>query len=215
MSIQTIIDKAATIEFDRRKIASQSISRSQRIKVAERYAAQPLQITVTPPAYLKYSTNRGVIEAIQTTDRTTEIQINLANNPKMDYLTEYQGKLTSGQLSALTITNFTATSVTIGGLPGGVSTTTVVFSPGDFIQPQGSRYPYIITNTVTRGAGNAVTATVHRALITSEGINTNGPINIGNSCTFRMVVTQLPTYRLVPYDLLEFKEDFVLVEKII
>lgn len=214
MSIQTIIDKAATIEFDRRKIASQSISRSQRIKVAERYAAQPLQITVTPPAYLQYSTNRGVIEAIQTTDRTTEIQINLANNPKMDYLTEYQGKLTSVQLSALTITNFTSTSVTIGGLPGG-STSTVVFAAGDFIQPEGSRYPYIITNTVTRGAGTVVTATVHRALITSEGINTNGPINVGNSCTFRMVVTQLPTYRLIPYDLLEFKEDFVLVEKII
>jgi hypothetical protein len=214
MSIQTIIDRASAIAFDRRRISAQSISRSQRVKTSERAAAQPLQLTVTPPAMMRYSQSRQIIEAIQTNDRVTETQINLANNPKMSYLTDYQGRLTSGQLSALTITNFTVTSVTIGGLPS-VSASTVIFSPGDFIQPTNSRYPYIVTNTVTRGTNTVVTATVHRPAITSEGISLNTPLRIGNSCTFQLIVATLPTYRIVPYDLMEWRDDFVLIEKII
>jgi hypothetical protein len=214
MSIQTIIDRASAIEFDRRKIASQSVSRSQRIKTAERNSAQPLKLTVTPPGILKYSTNRGVIEAIQTTDRVTEVQISLSNNTKLRYLTALQGELTYAQVSAMTITNFTLTSVTLGGLPS-VSTSTVIFKPGDYIQPAGSRYPYIITNTVLRGTNTVVTATVHRNLITSEATTVTGAILVGNTCTFRMVVNSLPTYQIVPYDMVKFTGDFTLVEKII
>jgi hypothetical protein len=214
MSIQTIIDRASSIAFDRRRISAQSISRSQRIKTSERAAAQPMQLTVTPPAMMRYSQSRQIIEAIQTNDKVIETQINLANNPKLSYLTDYQGRLTSGQLSALTITNFTVTSVTIGGLPS-VSAGTVIFSPGDFIQPTNSRYPYIVTNTVTRGTNTVVTATVHRPAITSEGISLTTPLRIGNSCTFQLIVATLPTYRIVPYDLMEWRDDFVLIEKII
>jgi hypothetical protein len=225
MSIQTIIDRASAIEFDRRKIASQSVSRSQRIKTAERNSAQPLKLTVTPPGILKYSTNRGVIEAIQTTDRVTEVQINLSNNTKLRYLTALQGGLNYSQVSAMTITNFTLTSVTLSNLPAIGSTTTntstfvssatVIFAPGDYIQPAGSRYPYIITNTVLRGTNTVVTATVHRNLITSEATTVTGAILVGNTCTFRMVVNSLPTYQIVPYDMVKFTGDFTLVEKII
>jgi hypothetical protein len=214
MSIQTIIDRASAIEFDRRKVASQSVSRSQRIKTAERNSAQPLKLTVTPPGVLKYSTNRGVIEAIQTTDRTTEVQISLSNNPNLRYLTALQGSATYAQIGAMTITNFTLTSVTLGGLPT-VSSSTVLFRPGDYIQPANSRYPYIITNTVTRGTNTVVTATVHRNLITSEATTVTGAILVGNTCTFRMVVNSLPTYQIVPYDMVKFTGDFTLVEKII
>lgn len=214
MSIQAIIDSAQTIEFDRRKIVGQTVSRSQRIKTAERASAQPFKLTVTPPAFLRYSTNRDLIEAIQSTDRNNEVQINLANNTKMAYLTAYQGRLNNTQLNALTITNFTTSTVTIGGLPG-VASSTVVFQPGDFIQPENSRYPYIVTNTVTRGTGSVVTATVHRPAILSEGISLNTGIKVGTSCTMQVVVATLPTYEVVPHDRLQFKSEFVLVEKII
>jgi len=330
MSIQTIIDRASAIAFDRRRISAQSISRSQRVKTSERAAAQPMQLTVTPPAMMRYSQSRQIIEAIQTNDKVVETQINLANNPKLSYITAYQGELTSGQTTAMTITNFTATTVTIGGLPSigatltsrtvnltaksfadtvapvynkalstsrtdflitdaaydadwqkikvgdvlsaatyitgsqtissitrnyitiqgtgftrivmsaapnasspdatfndsanvtvadtfttYVSAYTQVFLPGDFIQPVNSRYPYIVTNTVTRGTNTVVTATVHRPAITSEAISLVTPMKIGNSCTFQMIVATLPTYRIVPYDLMEWRDDFVLFEKII
>ena len=218
MSIQSIVDRAQAIEFDRRAIVAQSISRSQRIKTAERNSGQPLQMMVTPPGMLKYSTNRGVIEAIMTTDRVSEVQINLANNTKMRYLTALQGELTYTQVTAMTITNFTSTSMTLGGLPaisGSVTSSTVIFKPGDYIQPAGSRYPYIITNTVIRGTNTVVTATTHRSLITSEATTVTGAILVGNTCTFQMVVLTLPTYKLVSNDRVQFTGDFTLVEKII
>jgi hypothetical protein len=279
---------------------------------------------------MRYSTSRQIIEAIQINDRVTESQINLANNPKLSYLTAYQGELSSTQRTAMTITNFTVTTVTIGGLPSIgatltsrtvnltaksfadtvaptynkalstartdflitdaaydldwqkikigdtlsattyitgsqtissitrnyltiqgtgftrivmsaapnasspdatfndsanvtvadtfttlVTTATQVFVPGDFIQPTNSRYPYIVTNTVTRGSGSTTTATVHRPAITSESISLTTPLRIGNSCTFQLIVVTLPTFKVVPYDLMQWDADFVLIEKII
>jgi hypothetical protein len=225
MSIQTIIDKAQAIEFDRRAVVAQSVSRSQRIKTAERNTGQPLQMTVTPPGMLRYSANRGVIEAIMTTDRVTEVQVNLANNSKLNYLTSYQGGLRLNQAQAVTISAFTLTSMTLGNLPTIGSTTTntttfvtsstVIFASGDYIQPAGSRYPYIVSNTVIRGTDSVVTATVHRNLITSEATTVTGAILVGNSCTFRMIVNTLPTYKLVSNDRVQFTGDFSLIEKII
>jgi hypothetical protein len=224
MSIQTIVDRAQAIEFDRRAIVAQSVSRSQRVKTAERNSGQPLQMTVTPPGMLRYSTSRGIIEDIMTTDRVTEVKINLANNTKLKYLTALQGDLNYSQVSAMTITNFTSTSITLGGLPaiGAAITTstvvasdTVIFKPGDYIQPAGSRYPYIITNTVLRGTNSVVTATTHRNLITSEATTLTGAILVGNTCTFQMIVLTLPTYKLVSNDRVQFTGDFTLVEKII
>ena len=225
MSIQTIIDKAQAIEFDRRAVVAQSVSRSQRIKTAERNTGQPLQMTVTPPGMLRYSVNRGVIEAIMTTDRVTEVQVNLANNSKLNYLTSYQGGLRLNQAQAVTISAFTLTSMTLGNLPTIGSTTTntttfvtsstVIFASGDYIQPAGSRYPYIVSNTVIRGTDSVVTATVHRNLITSEATTVTGAILVGNSCTFRMIVNILPTYKLVSNDRVQFTGDFSLIEKII
>ena len=39
--LQTIIDSCVNLEFDRRRIVASSVSRSQRIRTAERMAAQP------------------------------------------------------------------------------------------------------------------------------------------------------------------------------
>ena len=210
MSIQTIIDRAQTIEVDRRKIAAQTISRSQRIKTAERAASQPWRLKVTPPAAIRYSEARKIIEDIQTTDRVQEVEINLANNPRLNYLTEYQGDLTTAARANLTITNFTSTTMTIAGLPTTASTT-VIFRPGDFVQPHLSRYPYTVTETVYRGTGTSVTATVNRPIITSENTTTTGPVLIGTSVTFRMVVLTLPTYQMVPYDRVQWTGPFDLV----
>lgn len=214
MSIQAIIDSAQSIEIDRRRVVGQSVSRSQRIKSAERLTAQPFLITVTPTARLRYSSNRDTIEDIMTVDRMTESQVNLANVSGMRYLTEYQGQLNTSQLSGMTITNFTGTSVTLGGLPTTASTT-YIFRKGDYIQPALSRYPYIVTEDLQRGTGSAVTATVHRNLITSEATTVTGAMLVGTATTMRVVISQLPTYKLILKDYVEFTGEFILSEKVI
>jgi len=214
MTFQTIIDSAAQIEFDRRRIIGQTVSRSQRIKTAERAATQPWTLTVTPSARFNFTRNRSLLESITVYDRATECLVNLANNPKLSYLTAYQGEMDPVDFAALTITNFTATSVTIGGLPT-TSTSTVIFRAGDWIQPALSRYPYTITADVVRGTESVVTATVHRPLISSEATTITGAVLIGNSCTLRVVAAQIPTYTLVYKDQFQFNDAFKFVEKII
>ena len=100
---------------------------------------------------------------------------------------------------------------------------------GDWIQPSNSRYPYIVAADVLSSsatqnssspysASNTLltfTATTHRPLITSEGIDPRTTIYMGTATSMRVVVSQLPTYKLVERDQAEYTGDFILVEKII
>ena len=215
MSIQNIIDKAQQIEIDRRKIISQSISRSQRIKTAERSTAQPWKFKITPPGMLPWTASRGFIEVIDFNDRNTEYTISLNNNAGMNYITGYLGGITQGQLSSLTIQAVGTSTMTITDLPS-VSSSTVVFAKGDLIQPNNSRYPYTVVNTVLRGLTTTTSVTLNRPIISSEGISLIGQgLKVGNSCTWRVLVTGLPTYQLVPMQRVQYTGDFELVEKII
>jgi len=328
MSIQTIIDQAETIEFDRRRIVGQSISRSQRLKTAERASATPWRWIVKPPANMKYSTSRAIIESILDKDRIEEEEVNLA---RASYLTAYQGQLTAAQRANLRTTATSTASITIDQLPAlgatlssrsyimtarsfstltsvtynraldtsrtdflittseldsnwysiqagdTVSTTTyitsartissitrdyitldgvsysrivmsgapnssttaattttvydqpvqssltttvtnqtIIFKVGDLIQPNGSRYPYSVQSEVVRGTTSTVTATLHRNIISSEGISlTNRSLKIGTETTWRMVLSQLPNYVVLPYDRMTWNGNFEMIEKII
>lgn len=215
MSIQNIIDKAQQIEIDKRRIVGQTISRSQRIKTAERSTAQPWRFKITPPGMLPWTASRGFIQVIDFNDRVGEYEISLNNNPGMNYITGYMGGITQGQLNSLTIQAVGTSSLTITTLPS-VSSSTVIFAQGDLIQPENSRYPYTVANTVTRGSSTTTSVTLHRPIITSEGISLVGQgLAVGNSCTWRVVVSGLPSYQLVPMQRVQYTGDFELVEKVI
>jgi hypothetical protein len=215
MSLQTIIDKAQTIEIDRRRVVGQTISRSQRIKTAERATAQPWKFTVTPPAYLKWSSSRDLIEVIDGGDRVDEYTVKLSNTAGMNYITQYQGGLNTADLEAMTIQAVGTDTFTLTVLPA-VSSSTVIFAKGDFIQPQNSRYPYTVAETCTRGSSTTTNVTLHRNVITSEGVNLVGQgLNVANSCTWRVVVSGLPTYQLTPMQLVQYTGNFELIERIV
>ena len=214
MTFQAIINTAQSIEFNRRRVIGQSISRSQRIKTAERVSAQPFVLTVTPIARFRWSDTRSALEMIQNFDRNDECEIQIGSVSSLNFINAYQGQLSSAQLAALTITNATSTSITIGGLPS-ISSSTVMFKAGDWIQPTGSRYPYIVTGQVLRGTGSEITATTHRPIITSEGISLTGPLKIGTDTTLVVIASQFPTYSLVDKNWAQYNGDFVFVEKVI
>ena len=212
MSLQTIIDTAQKIQFDRRKVVGQTVSRSQRVKAAKRNSANPLALTVTPSAYFNYANNRSLVEGIVLNDRYQEFQIKLANNTKMAYLNQYQGNVPTF-VNATTITNFVNNIVTMR--PPVLQATQYLFRAGDWIQPFWSRYPYIITEDVPFNNTYTVTATVHRNLITSEATTVTGAMLIGTDTTMRVIITDLPTYEVGLYKQLSWSGDFTLVEKII
>jgi hypothetical protein len=215
MSLQTIIDKAQQIEIDRRRVVGQTISRSQRIKTSERSSAQPWKFKITPPGMLKWADSRDIIEVIDGADRVEEYTVKLSNTTNMNYITEYQGQLNIADLEALTIQAVGTDTFTLTTLPA-VSSGTVIFSKGDYIQPKNSRYPYTVAETCTRGSSTTTNVTLHRSVITSEGINLVGQeLNVANSCTWRVIVSGLPTYQLVPGKNVQYTGDFEIIEKII
>ena len=215
MSLQTIIDKAQTIEIDRRRVVGQTISRSQRIKTSERATAQPWKFTVTPPAYLKWSSSRDLIEVIDQGDRVEEYTIKLSNTPNMNYITQYQGGLNTADLEALKIQAVGTDTFTLTTLPA-VSSSTVIFAKGDFIQPKNSRYPYTVAQTCTRGSSTTTNVLLHRNIIASEGVNLVGQeLNFANNCTWRVIISGLPTYQLTPMQLVQYTGDFEIIERIV
>lgn len=215
MSIQNIIDKAQQIEIDRRRVVGQTISRSQRLKTAERSTAQPWRFKITPPGSLPWTASRGFIQVIDANDRVGEYTISLSNTAGMNYITAYMGELTQIQLNSLEIQAVNTNSLTITTLPS-VSSSTVIFSQGDLIQPENSRYPYTVAQTVTRGLSTTTSVTLHRPIITSEGISLVGQgLAVGNSCTWRVVVAGLPSYQLIPMKQVQYTGDFELIEKVI
>jgi hypothetical protein len=133
----------------------------------------------------------------------------------MNYITAYQGAMTAPQRAALTIASTGTSTLTLTTLPS-VSTSTVLFAAGDIIQPANSRYPYAITDTVLRGSNTTTNVLLNRPLITSEAISLIGQtVLIGNSCTWQVVLTIMPTYSLVYGQRMQYNGDFELIEKII
>jgi hypothetical protein len=215
MSLQTIIDTATSMEFDRRRIIATTISRSQRIKTAERLTAQPWSLKITPAGAFRFSDNRGVLENLYLKERVEEYSVRLANNPRLGYITAYRGDLDSGQLAGLRISAVSTASFTVNTLPT-VDSSTVMFRAGDFVQPANSRYPYTVTGDVTRGTGSTITLSLNRPVITSENITlTSQALNIGTDTTLRLLVVDLPSYNLVPGGLVQFSGDFRVVERVV
>jgi hypothetical protein len=215
MSIQSIINNAQQIEIDRRRMVGQTMSRSQRLKTAERSTSQPWKFKVSPPALLPWTEGRVIAETIELGDRVSEYEISLNGNTGMNYITAYQGSMTTVQRAALTISSTGTSTLTLTTLPS-VTSSTVLFAVGDFIQPANSRYPYTVTAAVLRGSNTTTSVTLNRPIITSEGINLIGQgVRVGNSCTWRVVVATMPTYSLIYGQQMQYNGDFELVEKVI
>lgn len=211
MSFQTIIDNATFINIDKRKTTAMSVSRSGHVKTAERQPSV-YKFTVGSVPGLKYSTNRGVLEDIDTADRVVEANISLSNNAGMNYVTAYQGGITSGSLSMVGADG--KELYVNASLASGSGT---LFKKGDYLQPEGNtgtyRYPYQVTSDVSFSTGANVTIPVHRPVLSQDGVSiTSGGVRKGTEVRFHVKAMSCPTYSIVPYDLIQFSGDFEFVE---
>ena len=224
MSIQTIIDNATFININKRKVAASSISRSGHIKTADR-GVGVYMFTVGMHAGLPYSTNRGLLEELDTMDVINEANVDIGStNSGLSYLTAYQGDLSQAQLDQITCVATTGTDganihIDTTGVTGNVSGYVNLFKVGDFIQPQGNtgtyRYPYQVTSNVSWTSSSDITVPVHRGVLTQSGTSiTSGGLRVGNNVNWQVKALTMPTYNVVPYDRIEFSGDFELMEVI-
>jgi hypothetical protein len=135
----------------------------------------------------------------------------------MNYLTNYQGDIAGAQINNITLNSVFGNEIYVdcSGATGNGN----LFEKGDYIQPKGNtdtyRYPYIVTSDVAFSTGSNVTIPVHRPVLSQTGVAlTSGGIKVGNDVRFHLKCMDLPSYSVVPYDLVGFSGDFGFIEVI-
>ena len=217
MSLQTIVDNCVAITIERRKVAGYTVSRSGVVKVSSIASNVPWQMVIEMHAGMQYSTNRNMLEELDRIDRVQTTTINVGNtNPRIAYVTEYQGDLNSTQLNAITIANANVLTVTMNVASVTGSSSNYVFRKGDYWMPTGAyKYPYTVTADVQRGVGNTIDVSINRPFIDQAGYTEVGAgIKVGKDVTWNMLMIKKPSYSVVPYDRIYWDGAFELVEVI-
>jgi hypothetical protein len=218
MSLQNIINRAGSITIDKRKVTSSVLTRSGVLRTTAFLGHQPYFFTVNFTPTLKYSTNRGLLEDIDTLDRVTEETINIgSSNLGLEYITRYQGNMTAASINTITVNNV----VDFGNLYLNCSSVSAgsgfLFKKGDFIQPKGNtnayRYTYQVTSDIAYSTSSNVAIPVHRRLFEQPGQTfIGGGIRVGKDVTWPVKMLQKPNYTILPYDRVVFDNEFQLVE---
>ena len=176
----------------------------------------PWQMIVEPRPGMRYADYRDLTEEIDRLDRIFLEVVDIGNtNPRLSYITEYQGTLTGAELSTITVASASALTITLN-VNSFTGSSKVVFEPGDFIQLAGNyKYPYTVTSRVLRGSGTTVEVPISRPFIDQAGYTEVGAgILVGKNVTWQMVMTKKPSYRVIPGGFLEWADVFELVEVI-
>lgn len=206
MSLNTILAIAESVAINDHRFVGQMISRNQRISTSEILTVVPFEFGLKPMNYLLYSQNRGLLNSLRIPDKALEQYLNFGVTGWKNYI-EYQGDMSSGQISACAWQTASANkTLVLGSLPT-ISSSAYIVKTGDFCQV--GRYSYIATADVVRGSGTTVNIPVHRSLITTlttpvaAVIGEYGTtVSMGGDAytgiTFPVVLRDYPTYALMP-----------------
>ena len=215
MSFQTILNIHQSLSINNRRVIGQQVSRSGQIRVAQYLTAVPWVFTVQPHSYLYYPQVRSIIQSIDNADRQMPEYLSF-DTPQLEWFVKYQGILNPAQLASLVLNATPAPNaqiIQIGGLPS-ISSSSIIFKAGDFIQIQ--QYVYKVIADVPRGTLSYISVGIHRPII---GYPTSGTaILVGEYVSFRMVAEKCPTYTLNPMTdgaFVQWDSEFVFREYII
>jgi hypothetical protein len=220
--LQTIIDNCNGLTIDRRKMVGIQFTRNESPRTSQTPTFNPWRFVLDMPSSLRYNEARALMEQLDTLDRNVPQIVKFSNNPCLSWIFRYQGEMTSGQISGITVQSFTGNQLTLTNLPT-MSSTSSLFEPNDLIQIGNFTYPFTSTTGIKRGSGSTVVVTTNRPNIMTSSVVGNG-IAVGNNCEFYMFCPNMPVYKLVPGGavrsggttinnaLLEFSDSFNLYE---
>jgi hypothetical protein len=206
--LQNIINKAGSIEVNRRKVVGVQITRNEIPRTSLTPTRQPWQFIIEMPNSLRWYNSRDIIESLDYIDRYTPQQVTFANTC-LDWMFAYQGSFSGAEISALTVASFSGTVLRLNNVPvksGGF----VCFKQNDLIQIGANPYPFTVvgpynpsTQATTLGDVTYSTNTGGDLYITMNRPNfitsvTASGITVGSSCTFNLFCPNMPTYKLIP-----------------
>ena len=207
-NLQAVVETAQAIEFNRTKLVATTMARSGRVFVAGRNWVRPWRFTITPAAYYKWADWRQRFEPLINGDRLETHEINLTNlSWAMAYMGAGSVNSTTNKLNNVTVQSVNGNQFVFTG----TGSTGALFKPGDIFQPEGHTYPYVVSQyfSLTK------TAIVDRGYLQQASYNPVGQnVVVGKGVTWNVVLTKMPTYRILPGQLMEFTGDFEAVEVI-
>lgn len=206
--LQTIINLAESIQFDRRNVVGIQYTRSEIPKVSETPTRNAWKMNVVMSAALPYDEYRDLIEQIDELDRRFPQVLTFSDNPNLSWIARYKGSMTALQQSAVTVQSFVGNQLTLTNLPSipAFGSNGILFKQGDFIQIEGFPYPFTVVGPanstglggdVLRGNANTVTLTTHRFNFITQSV-VGRTLRYGNNVQFNMLCTNMPVYRLIP-----------------
>jgi len=217
MALQDIINSAVNVEVNRSKLVAQTVSRSGRISVASRNWANPFRFVVTPKPVWTAAEYRAIFEPLFDRDRyeVHGMQLNTTNSSGVttlgnSWMIPYQGGADAGGNNVIDsyeansdtagtriiLTNVNSTTITAG---------TFLVKSGDYIRPNGHRYPYIATSDIIiptafsgrvgtiRAAGSSVILAENNAQVTFTATATRTTVTLTSGTTTGLSAGQLLT----------------------
>ncbi len=226
MSLNTILSISESVGINDQRFVGQMLSRNQRISTSEILTVVPFAFTMKPMNYLMYSQNRDLLSDLRYYDKSLTQYLNFGTTGWINYI-DYQGDMTSGQISSCQWQTASANkNLVLGSLPS-ISSSAYIVRKGDFCQV--GLYSYIATSDVQRGSGSTVNIPVHRnllATLTSPVAAVIGQygttISMGGSSytgtTFPVILREYPTYSLMPItndSFIQWSGNFVAFEAVL
>lgn len=214
MSFQWIFDKAETLSINKRPIVSQTITRDQRVRSVSR-GGNVWRFTIKLPTGLRWSDKPGTVryyaefidnEALLATQTVT------LSASKFDWLIGYRGDAADPNFMTWKYTSSQAasdrTKFELGNMPG--TTGTVLFRPGDVIQPTGG-HVYSITDVVVKGSSPTQLVKVNRPILETPS-DTAVTLKVANNVSWNLKCVQCPTWTIVERDIVAWNGEFIFYE---
>ena len=206
MSLNQILAVSESVGIKDHRFIGQVISRNQRINTSEQMTVVPFEFKMKPMNYLYYSQNRDLLAILRYYDRALTQYLNFGATGWENYIA-YQGDMPTGSIGSCQWQTASAnTTLVLGSLPS-MSASAYVVRAGDFCQV--GLYTYIATQDVQRGSSSTVNIPVHRNLLTpvvspidavigQYGLTVSMGGDTYTGVTFPVILTDYPTYTLVP-----------------
>jgi hypothetical protein len=167
------------------------------------------------PTGLRWSDVRGYIENIDNASKLDTQTVTL-NSTGYNWFVGYRGDQASPQSMTWRYSASEATVDTtkfqLGNMPS-VSSGSVLFRAGDFIQPASGRV-YTITQDITRGTGSTQLVKVNRTILETQS-NDAKSIVVGSNVSWSLVCVQCPTWTIVERDIVGWSGEFQFYESLL
>jgi hypothetical protein len=211
MSLQYLIDNAASIGIDRKPVVAQTISRDGTVRSVSRGGAV-WQFDIRLPDGPPWQLAREIITEVENFGRITPdtVQFSALN---LAWLFGYMG--TQANPSTVTVSIPGGAVYDQLNITGGVSITSgVLFSAGDIIQMTDGTNTGKVYTVREEVAWNDTIIKLHRPFVNEPTYSGTINLNVGGDCEFRVICVQYPQFNIFSRDQISWDGSFVLQEVI-